>query len=720
MGVCLWLGGWGAGAWAASSKSPAVHPWCVYQHADRAAILAHLHPHGAPWIQKPTDKNSPNPVISSCCWWANEGYEAKLDGKYKWEGPKSEAMLNLAMIVWLEPTVKRPAWVKARPENATLVGMVRTAVGTIAVPKYRVRDYFPDNDDPKGQKGPGPWGRYLDASIALWHYALAYDLLASPEVAAAGLPKESLDDFYARLADGALHLMVRHLATYNWKGQSPVGNNWNSREMAGVGMACLAMKDRLLAEPAGSQRRQDYELGLQLIRQLAPQYLKGWDYSPNDADYAYYYEGPHYLYYWVQFFLPFAVAHERLFPEATPAAMSLAPDQPLARFLRTQTLTLMPTMHDAKTGQVLWSAPCIDDSWLEPETIPVPALQAAAWIAAPRSADRRFFLQAAKRGGSKGSNLLLGNPVLDELAAVQPADLPPVVGLPYGGLAVARTSSQEDGLSLVLKNTLSPRDEKTGVISLFSHSHCDNGEVVAYRNAEPLLIDPGYGPNGYGNPDRYKLFTPPQQHNVLMVEDPAQPGQFALPVYPAGTQPKRITRCEQIAGPGGPIEVLEATTPAHRRTVILIDAEHLLVVDRLLKPQRVQLGWFGHGALADNTAKIDADTAQATYIRGPSLATRITVLMPGANKVTTLPGDYGFEWSKREHPLSGMFVTSAAAVPHAVTLVEVRRRAPGFRFSLTAEVKASAEGLAVAITSASAQRGEVYRIAADGTVSAGR
>jgi hypothetical protein len=671
-----------------------------------------------------TDKGSRDPVVSSCYWWWAEAYEAKLGGEYRWEGPKSEAMFRLAWIAWLEPSMKRPprvsAWPKTidvRPENAEFLGMVRTAVKTIDVPKYRIRDYFPDNSDPQGKKGPGPWGRYLDGSIALWHYALAYDLLASPTVAQAGLEPEVLDDLYARLADGAFHLMVRHLATYNWKGQSPVGNNWNSREMAGVGMACLAMKDRLEREPAGSQRRQDYETGLRLVRELATTYLQGWDSTRRDADFAYYYEGPHYLAYWVQFFLPFTVAHERLFPGVAAPAMTPAADQPLARFLRGQTLTLMPTMRDKK-GEAVWTAPCLDDSWLETDSVAVPSLQAAAWIAPGQPADRQRFLQAAKRAGAQSSPLLLGNPVLDDLARLELADLPPVVALNYGGLGVARTSSKVDALAVVLKNTPTPLEPKTGAIKLDSHSHADNGEVVAYRNAEPVLVDPGYGPSGYSNPNRYKFFTPPQQHNLLMVEDAAHPGQFVLPLFPNdGSQPQRITRCEQIHGPQGPIEVLEAASPVHRRTLILVDAAHLLVVDRLLAPAKVRLQWFGHGAVADHTAQIDAAHAQATFTRGPSLATRVSVLVPGGHQVSELPGEYGFEWPKRDHPLTGLTVTSLHPVSYALTLVEVRPQPSDAHFSLTAEAQPVGEhGLKVIVGSGTDRSRETYDIAPDGRI----
>ena len=712
---------------AAEDQTPAVHPWVVYQAADREAIRAHLHPNGGEWKPQVTDKGSRDPVIRSCYWWLTEGYEGRFDGQYRWEGPKSEAMFHLAMITWIEPSIKRPArvyhypkWIDVRQENATLPGMVRTAVQSIAVPKYRVRDYFPDNDDPKGKKGPGPWGRYLDGSIALWHYALAYDLLASPQVAHAGLDPQVLDEFYTRIADGAFHLMAQHLATYKWQTQSPEGNNWNSREMAGVGLVCLAMKDRFLAEPAGSQRRQDYETGLRMVRQLASIYLKGWDSSHNDPRFTYYNEGPHYTCYWIQYFLPFAAAHERLFPAETPPEMSLAADQPLARFLRGQTLTIMPTMRD-KAGKAVWTAPCLDDSWLEADNIATPSLLAAAWIGQKNPDDRQLFLQAARRGGAADSPLLLGNPVVDELAHTTLEDLPPLVGLPYGGLAVARTSSSEDALAVVLKNTPTPLEPRTGAVKLDSHSHPDNGEVVAYRNAEPVLIDPGYGPNGYGNPDHKTLFTPPQQHNVLMVEDAAHPGQFVLPVYPNdGSHPRRITRCEQIAGPKGPIDVIEAATPAHRRTVILVDASHLLVVDRLAEARKVRLEWFGHGATVDSTAQLDTARAQATFTRGPSLATRVTVLLPGGITVAPAIGQYGFEWPKRDHPLTGITVTSDGPVTHAVTLVEVRSKQPQPNFSLTAQVQdAAGQGLKLVIAPAAGQRPEIFRIAPDGRVSTG-
>ena len=704
----------GAGGMKAAAGQ-GVHPSLIYQPADRAKILERL--------KAGADKNSPDYTLSTIGWYQGTRFENHILPTYKYEGPRADAVLKLAILTWLMPDGRRPG--KPDPALATYLDCVRTAVKSITIPVGRQGDHLlADQNKPEG------WGFVLDAGIGLWNYALAYDLLASPEVRAAGLEPAVLDDFYRRIADGAFHHLVAHIRTFK---TGATGNNWNAREYAGIGMICLAMKDRFEAEPPGSPRRQDYEDGLRLVRQLSREFLESWvtPHGPDPANATYYYEGPHYLRYWVEYFFTFAQAHRRVFPKEAWQEDGL--DRPMARFLRGNTLALMTT-HVAKNGQPAWSQPPIDDNWLEPVDAEVPLVLAAAWLGDKSPQDRALFVQRVRQIGGRGHPLLLGNPVLDEIRAAPPQDLPPVECLPWDGLAVARTGSKAESLTAVLKNTRTMF--KDGVPSTVNHAHADNGEVLAFRSAEAVLVDPGYGSAGYGNKNRVKFFTNWEQHNVLLVEDPVgYPPQvsfvtdrkFMLPVFgPDDLAPvRRITRCERAKDALGEFNLMEAATPVHKRTVIQPDDRHLLIVDRLEKPRRVKLAWFGNGSTEDApaTASLDLAQAEARYSRGAKNETLIKVFMPGGHEAQAVPGEYGPWWAVQDPPLrlTGMHVTSRQPVAFAVTAVAIAdKKAPQDRPAL--EVKLAAERspageIRVTLTpSGLAQPPVVYVIAPDGAV----
>jgi len=657
------------GARPAAGK--AVHPSLIYQPADRAKILERL--------KAGADKNSPDYTLSMVAWYRGTRFETHILPAYKYEGPRADAVHKLAIVTWLTPDARR--LVKPDPVLATYLDCVRTAVKSITMPAGRQGDHLVD----EGGAVSG-WGFVLDAGPALWNYALAYDLLASPEVAAAGLEPAVLDDFYRRIADGAFHHLVAHIRTFK---TGTAGNNWNAREYAGIGMACLAFKDRFEAEPAGSQRRKDYDDGLRLVRQLSREFLESWV-GPHGAGPAgagfysaasYYYEGPHYLRYWVEYLFPFAQAHRRVFPNE--AWQEDGPDRPMARYLRGHALALMAT-HVAKNGSPGWSQPPIDDNWLEPSDAEVPLVMAAAWLGDKSPQDKAVFVQRVRQIGGRGHILLLGHPALDEIRTATPAGLPPVESLPWDGLAVARTGSTPEALTAVLKNTRTIF--KDGVPSTVSHAHADNGQLLAYCNCEAILIDPGYGSGGYGNKNRVKFFTSWEQHNVLLVEDEAgYPPQvnfvsdrkFMLPVFGASESApvRRITRCERAKDALGEFNLIEAATPAHKRTVIQPDDRHLIVVDRLDKPRRIKLCWFGNGSAEDDpaTAAVDLAQAEARYSRGAKNETLIKVLLPGGHETKAVAGEYGPAWAAQDPPLrlTGMHVTSRGPVAFTVTAVAI-------------------------------------------------
>ena len=299
---------------SAEDHSAAVHPWVVYQPTDRQTIPPICIPAAATGSRKSPTKatviRSSARVTGGPRRHTRRSSAASTSGKAQGPGdvPSGHDHLAGAVLEAAGPRLHSPPLDRRPRENATFAGIVRTAVQTIEVPKYRVRDYFPCNDDPQGKKGPGPWGRYLEGSIALWHYALAYDTAGQSRRGAGGLEPQVLDELYRRLADGAFHLMVRHLATYDWKAHRPSGKQLEQPRDGGRGHG-LPGDERPL--PPGAGR---VAAASRLRGRPAPGsppgpaiYLKGWDSSRDDARFpAYYYEGPHYLCYWAQYFLPFA------------------------------------------------------------------------------------------------------------------------------------------------------------------------------------------------------------------------------------------------------------------------------------------------------------------------------------------------------------------------------------------------------------------------------
>jgi hypothetical protein len=711
--------------WAAEEAKPEklVHPYLVYQSEDRAKLLAHVQNQ---W-STPRSERGKDYIADALRDCYGGAFENHLRPDYIYEGPKSWDMFSLAMATWMAPGDKRPPhWFTTgkvgnrtpEPPLDTFLGYVRFAVPQISVPTRRIRDYFPG----EGSDKPGPWGFFLDAGETLWRHALAYDLLSAPEVAKAGLQDAVLQEYYTRIADGIFHQLVEHMRSYNVQGPR-WGNNWNSREMSGVGLACLSFRDRFEKEPAGSQRHRDFDDALRLLGENGRVYMKGWNYSSKDPEFAWYYEGPHYLRYWSEFFTVFAHAYERMYPNSPYKELTLAGDQPLARFLRGSVFTVMPTNRD-KSGKGFWGTCPVDDCWENQE---YPQMQlAAAWLGEKNPADRDLFLGILAKIHPDTHNLLLGTATEDALHSKQPMPkLPLLMAMPYGGIAVARTSWEDDGLSVLVKNTL-VNYGKDGKPDNSSHCHVDSSEVVAYSNFEPVLIDPGYGPKGYGNPDRYKFACNPEQHNTLLVEDHANPSTFVLPTWPDdASQPKRISRHEQMTDQLGAWSLVEASTPAGQRTMLLVDGGQILVIDRMTTPRRVQLNWFANGCADGDapTAKMDLAQVTAEYFRGQTRAERISVVMPGTLQAVAAPGAYGPSWGSPGVPITGLRVVSEKPVSYAVTLIEVAAKADATAkpaFSLAVKAQENAQGHLEKVTVTGPKGAVTYQVAADGAVTRSR
>ena len=80
----------------------------------------------------------------------------------------------------------------------------------------------------------------------------------------------------------------------------------------------------------------------------------------------------------------------------------------------------------------------------------------------------------------------------------------------------------------------------------------------------------------------------------------------------------RLSRAETVRDEFGAMRVLEMTTPAHRRTVIVFEDSCILIVDRLEVAKRVKLNWWGNGSTTgreNGGAKPTANSGRAMLIK---------------------------------------------------------------------------------------------------------
>jgi hypothetical protein len=294
-----------------------------------------------------------------------------------------------------------------------------------------------------------------------------------------------------------------------------------------------------------------------------------------------------------------------------------------------------------------------------------------------------MFLDAARRFNPGGNPLLLGNPVLDELDKPPAGEMPRFHALPEG-IAVARTGSANTDLTVVLKNTETQFDSIGATVpSLGGHSHSDNGAVQAYRNGEPILIDPGYGDNGVQCKDRVPYFTNWNHHCVPMIEDPAgkgypddvkkqigETGNFIL--MPRTKDDDKKTDAFEISGKNGKALCLRTDLGLLERFVIVPNADSILIVDRLKKAARMKLAWWGYGDPKDQT--MTSTGGDVVYTRAKDSKTKIRSVLGGTPFATqTIQGRYGPDWGSADIFITGVHLTSNAPVLYTATAVEIRK-----------------------------------------------
>jgi hypothetical protein len=632
---------------------------------------------------------------------------------------RSNALRQIAVLAWLQPRGRQIKWDGTL--GSSWISMIKWSLPKIATCTGRDGDtllpWYPNY---------GGWGRILEASEALWNYAVIYDLLNDSRVRAAGITQTDIDLLYRRIVDGPYHVLISHLRGHRTivpEDRRTWVNNWTARELAGVGMASLAFSKRMDSEPAESQRRINYADSLALVRNLGVQFLRTW-HSPLDQA-SYYYEGPHYLSYWADTFLPFASIHKRMYPDLHPQEFGLRGDDPIGRMIQAHVMLLAPTRR-IWNNTIAWTSVPVDDSWVDQG----PQSELSTFGAQFLELDeplRLRFVEVARRTGMRVHPLLLGKPLLNELWTAPVRELPTVEYLRYGGIAMLRSGSTEDDLTVSLKNTwTAPNRNKDTDLSaplLESHTQPDNGSVVAYRGGEPILIDPSYGTNGYFHPLRTQNFMAWTQHNVVTLEGTGyrddtklavnEPSNFMLPVFDAAsTAVERIQNAGGVTDQIGTFRYATATLPGLYRTVIVADKETILVVDRLPVAKSLRAFWYGNGArgwssaIANSsmerrqvmyigtsprvsTCFFDSGIGAVRFTRGLNFSTRIQVYVDGLSNHEMRAGEYGPTWDPTDIPLSGMMVTSRVPARYMVTQIDIRGKINPAPWSLVTPLRAA-------------------------------
>lgn len=678
---------------------------------SRPERLVPLRNEAAPVVKSPSARvqdGAPNlaRVYRRLVW---EDPNRRIGPDVRWDGVVSQGLYNASVLMTLNPSGRFAR--SGGAEGERFADVVDRATKKVSVPTGRKGEsLLPARESRQS------WGRILEASIALWHYAMAYDLLRSPDVARQ-LPEGALDRLYTKVADGGLKVLVDHLSTLpdiDPTQTNASANNWIARELAGVGAACLAFGHRLQNEPAGSARRRSYDAGLALFRSKSSRFLQAW--SSQGEPNTYYYEGPHYFAYWAMYFLPVAAAHAQVFPDDTPQELSLGRNGLLARMARGYAMTLAPVLKD-DTGRAIWATMPLDDSFIDPDLASDMLACAQAFI--PEESELFRYL-----------SMLVG-PRVNEYALVPqpetsspPSPPPPVQVSQQDGLAVLRSGWRSDDLVMTLKNTpelFVLERGKPPRLNFHSHAHFDALGVSAYRSGEPVILDPGYGPRGYATPDRQTAYLSWERHSVPLIRESGWQAAYASqlgidPDYRPATFPfsaavgARITAYGLLSAGNQRMPYAAATANGVQRIVLVGSRQWAVVIDRPDAPRQLRLQWWGNGAkspaegdpkrvtslvggTAGDTVVATRDTA--TFSRG-RVRSRFEVVSSVPVSGRLHQGKYGPRWGGPEPPIAGFSTSLDKPARYVVTVI--RLQGPGEEQAPEVKVKASLNQNGVLVT----------------------
>ncbi len=455
----------------------------------------------------------------------------------------------------------------------------------------------------------------LTASSHLQAACEAYDLVRS------ALSPAELALAESRLAIAAEQIYGQ--SSVNPANQERV-NNWRTKAGAAIATAGLALPAGTIA-PGGSRPIDWLGRGLAAIAQVLPVVVKsGWNR-----------EGAWYTDYSLGNLLPFAIHYERA--SGQDVFPSLAPLFEHALMLR-QPNGRQPAFEDSAEADLPWGV-------------------AAPFLAAPGQY-QAAWLSAVSDSSNFGNNDVKE---VDQIVFVDDAIVP-----------VARP----DVTTLDVANAIAKLVTPGGVTATVNgaadfesyflgggHAHADPLGLVVFAQGEALLVDAGYGPNGYSSPNR-SYYVLAGAHNVLTADGMA----------PWLTQPAQV-RAFLDAGAAGALASLEtdyanpfvpgSPPDGHaRRSVLLGGARALYVADEIRRDTPSTLAALFH---ARGTRSVTLESGRDAEIswsraRGATPATRLRVIATASQPISVAraAGWYSELWG-HEEPLDYVRLEAAAA-----------------------------------------------------------
>jgi len=389
-------------------------------------------------------------------------------------------------------------------------------------------------------------------------------------------------------------------------------NNWRTKAGAALATAGLALPADVRG-PAGTGPADWLARGLAAIAQVLPVVVRdGWNR-----------EGAWYTTYSLGNLLPFAIHYRRasgqdVFPWLEPLfAHALLLRQPNGR---------QPALEDSPEADLPWgvAAPFLSD----------PAVYHGAWLQAG-SSSTNFDNNDVKQ--------------VEQIVFVDDgiaATTPPFASVLDGANRIARLAAGDD-VQVIVNGAADFENYFLGG----GHAHTDPLGLVAFAQGESLLVDGGYGPNGFSSLNRgYYLLA--EAHNVLSYD-----GKAAFLTEPA------TLRAFLAADAAGSLISLETDYPtilspapqvaAHAtRTALLAGRRALYVADEIARDTPAVLAAHWHGRGTRTVVAETADRAEVEWTRErPGAAdTRLRVVSTASTPVTVAraSGFYSGLWGEEE------------------------------------------------------------------------
>lgn len=443
----------------------------------------------------------------------------------------------------------------------------------------------------------------LTASSHLQAACVAYDLVR------ASLAPAELALAEARLAAAAEQI-------YGQRSADPSNqdyiNNWRIKAGSAIATAALALPAATTA-PGGTRPIDWLGRGLAAIAQVLPVAVRsGWNR-----------EGAWYTTYSLGNLLPFAIHYERasgqdVFPALEALfAHALTLRQPNGR---------QPAFEDSPETDLPWgmAAPFLSN----------PGQYQAAWLSAT-SASTNFENNDVK----EVDQIVL---VDDAIVAVPRAD----ASLLDAANSIAKLVAA-GGVTATVNGAADFENYFLGG----GHTHADPLGLVVFAQGEALLVDAGYGPNGYSSPNR-SYYILAGAHNVLTYDGMApwltHPAQMRAYLDGGAAGSLASFEADYVSPfvPGAPVD-------AHvRRSILLAGPRALFVADEIVRDASGTLATLFHARGTRVVVSEGGSDAEVSWSRsrGASPPTRIRVVSAASRPISVAraSGWYSETWGHEE------------------------------------------------------------------------